>query len=261
MNGMGMHLINAGLAVLFLAAAGASAEITQFTIADQSSGSTLFTNSPTVNVAIVADASAAAYAVTATGDQPAAWQDTPPAAFTITGDEGTVTLYGWVKDAAGNVSSKPAAIYCSAEVPVAYSITVTNNHDGTATVTWSTDVPALGAAKYGPVKMDGSTPNVVEETAIGTVHSVALTGIVAGTHYKIVLVNNEVLSPPIYWPDLWPEQCPCHRITILDLIFIRNHFGQNPATGDNECADVTHDGRINILDLIAVRNKLNTTCP
>ena len=44
----------------------------------------------------------------------------------------------------------------------------------------------------------------------------------------------------------------------------RQHRLNQPVTGDNVFADVNlpaPDGKINILDLIAVRNKLNTTCP
>ena len=44
-------------------------------------------------------------------------------------------------------------------------------------------------------------------------------------------------------------------------IFIRNRLNQAVTTGDNILADVTKDTRINILDLIAVRNKLNSVCP
>ena len=51
------------------------------------------------------------------------------------------------------------------------------------------------------------------------------------------------------------------RVNILDLIFVRNRLNQDVATGDNWQADINGDTRINILDLIAVRNKLNTTCP
>jgi len=51
------------------------------------------------------------------------------------------------------------------------------------------------------------------------------------------------------------------RVNILDLLFIRNKLNQDVGTGDNWKADANEDGRINILDLIFVRNKLNTNCP
>ena len=141
---------------------------------------------------------------------------------------------------------------------------MTDSGDGAATAVWTTDIPALGSVNYGPVKMTGVTPNVVAETAIGTAHSVVLTGIAAATNYKMIVVNTEVASPAFFWPIIWPitgditRDC---RVNILDLIFIRNRLNQAVTTGDNIFADVTKDARINILDLIAVRNKLNTVCP
>lgn len=80
--------------------------------------------------------------------------------------------------------------------------------------------------------MSGATPNVAAENAVRLTHNATLTGIAAETNYKIVLVNNEVQSGPYYWPSKWPIP-----------------------------GDVSMDCRVNILDLIAVRNKLNTTCP
>jgi len=61
-------------------------------------------------------------------------------------------------------------------------------------------------------------------------------------------------------PILGDANADC-RVNILDLIFIRNKLNQAVGTGDNWQADVNCDGRINILDLIFVRGKLNTSCP
>ncbi len=49
------------------------------------------------------------------------------------------------------------------------------------------------------------------------------------------------------------------KINILDLIGIRNHLNTDVKVGDNWKSDVNNDMKINILDLIAVRNRLNTT--
>jgi len=51
------------------------------------------------------------------------------------------------------------------------------------------------------------------------------------------------------------------RVNILDLIFIRGRLNQAVGTGDNWKADLNADGEINVLDLIEVRGKLNTQCP
>ena len=54
------------------------------------------------------------------------------------------------------------------------------------------------------------------------------------------------------------EDC---RVNILDLIFIRGRLNQPVTTGDNWKADANDDAKINILDLIFVRGKLNRVCP
>jgi len=50
------------------------------------------------------------------------------------------------------------------------------------------------------------------------------------------------------------------KVNILDLIFVRNRLNQDVDTGDNWQADANSDGKINILDLIYVRNRLNSRC-
>ena len=247
------------------------ATIAGFVATDQTSGSSLVTNAATVDVAITVDipegVTVTGYVINETGVEPTGgWADTAPTTYTIQAGSGaTVTLYAWIKGSNNEVASKSATIcYNTATPAITAGPTVTDNGDGTATATWTTDIPALGSVNYGPVKVSGATPNIVAETAIGTSHSVVLTGIVAGTNYNIVLVNNEIASPAIYWPDKWPvpgdasQDC---RVNILDLIFIRNKLNQAVGTGDNWKADINEDARINILDLIFVRNKLNTQCP
>jgi len=158
-----------------------------------------------------------------------------------------------------------AGICSGADAPVVSNIAVHDNQDGTATVTWDTDIPSLGAINYGSVSLTGTTPYTVTETTAGTSHSVVITGIVQATNYKIVIVNDEVESRAVYWPDPFWTDCPADpngdgRVNILDLIFVRNHLGQPVETGDNWKADVNRDGKIDVLDLLVVRNNLNTIC-
>ena len=72
------------------------------------------------------------------------------------------------------------------------------------------------------------------------------------------------MGAPIHFTILTPipgdVNLDC-RVNILDLVFIRNWLNQSVATGDNRLADVNNDGAINILDLIYVRNRLGSTCP
>jgi len=50
------------------------------------------------------------------------------------------------------------------------------------------------------------------------------------------------------------------RVSILDLIFVRNRINADVESEDNWQADVNADGKISILDLIAVRNSMNAKC-
>ena len=118
------------------------------------------------------------------------------------------------------------------------------------------------------MKLDGTTPAASPlEGATGLTHSVTIS-ITAGTNCKLVPVNNEqVWASPFFGPQIWPISCDVNRdckVNILDLISVRNKLNQPVSTADNVFADVNMpvpDNKINILDLIAVRNKLNTTCP
>jgi len=72
-------------------------------------------------------------------------------------------------------------------------------------------------------------------------------------------VEFELFSTGPRWPIPGDSTLDC-KVNILDLIFVRNRLNLNPNTGDNWRADVNEDGKINILDLIFTRNHLNTTC-
>ncbi|TFH40573.1 MAG: hypothetical protein E4H01_16355 [Lysobacterales bacterium] len=50
-------------------------------------------------------------------------------------------------------------------------------------------------------------------------------------------------------------------VNIIDLVAVRNKLNADPLSGDNWQMDVNEDGKINVLDLIMVRNRLNTKCP
>ncbi|HUU67938.1 MAG TPA: hypothetical protein VM186_00320, partial [Planctomycetota bacterium] len=180
--------------------------VTAFTVADQSTGSAVFTNSATVDVSITTDppeANIVGWQITETDLPPDTWLTEAPATYTIAGGEGTVTLYAWVIDDTDAIAGGTAEILFSTAVPQVLSRTVADNVDGTATATWTTDIPAEGGMKFGPVSMAGTTPNVTPlEGATGTDHSVTF-AIAAGVNYKVVLVNNETDSPAFFWPSPW----------------------------------------------------------
>ena len=169
-----------------------------------------------------------------------------------------------MKDASGTVWSKSATIYYSGGYWWPADILVTNNLDGTVTVTWTTPEPAFGAVQYG-LKGTAVPPYYAEETAVGTSHSVALTGIEPSTEYKILINNNEVLTSIYYWPDVAGPLCPLDvnrdcRVNVLDLIAVRNRLFLSTNIGTNRYVDVNSDGKINVLDFILVRNGIYTMC-
>lgn len=53
------------------------------------------------------------------------------------------------------------------------------------------------------------------------------------------------------------EDC---KVNVLDLLLVRNKLGQDTKTGDAWKADVNKDGKINVLDLVIVRNNLSRAC-
>jgi len=97
---------------------------------------------------------------------------------------------------------------------------------------------------------------VVNDPSLQNLQNTVLEFQFSGLTGSEVLVSNVVLSPVLLYGDA-NNDC---RVDILDLIFIRNRLGQDPATSDNWNADVNQDGKINILDLLAVRSKLGTRC-
>ena len=49
-------------------------------------------------------------------------------------------------------------------------------------------------------------------------------------------------------------------VDLIDMVFVRERLRNDPATDDNWQADVNQDERINILNLLQVRNGLRATC-
>ena len=243
-----------------------------FTVSDVTTDSLVFTNDRTVvaNLTLPSGWTSGSFALTETDEIPSVWSETPITSYTITGSEGAVNLYGWVKDANGNVGGRCATIYYSTATPTVTRDPVWTDNGNTMTITWSTDVPAEGAVTYASICIRGAalelgTETLVPEAAIRSDDHRVTVATESGRTYKITsLVNNETSSSRqcITLPSDVNFDC---KVNILDLIAVRNrlntYVGQ---TGYSVYCDVnlpSADGKINILDLIAVRNKLNTFCP
>ncbi|HUU45218.1 MAG TPA: dockerin type I domain-containing protein [Acidobacteriota bacterium] len=66
-------------------------------------------------------------------------------------------------------------------------------------------------------------------------------------------------STNITWPIAGDCNGDCHT-NVLDLIYIRNRLNSDPTKVENRKAEVNGDAKINILDLIYVRTRLNLIC-
>jgi len=71
--------------------------------------------------------------------------------------------------------------------------------------------------------------------------------------------DHTALALYYHWPITGDATGDC-KVNILDMLFIRDKLTSDPTTGDNWKADVTQDGDINVLDMLHVRNHLNNTC-
>jgi len=66
-------------------------------------------------------------------------------------------------------------------------------------------------------------------------------------------------SLAIGWPIPGDVTGDC-VVNILDMIDMRNHFGQDVGSGDNWRYNLNGDGVINILDMLIIRDRLDETC-
>ncbi|HUW30422.1 MAG TPA: S8 family serine peptidase [Planctomycetota bacterium] len=71
--------------------------------------------------------------------------------------------------------------------------------------------------------------------------------------------NSPQASKSKHWRITGDANGDC-RVNVLDLIVIRNLLGQSPTTGSNWRADINQSGTINVLDLIVARNNLGAAC-
>jgi|GEM_PF-2342776 len=71
---------------------------------------------------------------------------------------------------------------------------------------------------------------------------------------------NVVCFDTLHWRVTGDATNDC-KVDILDMLHVRNHLGADVDTDDNWWIDVTEDGNINILDMLHVRDHLNDACP
>jgi len=64
-----------------------------------------------------------------------------------------------------------------------------------------------------------------------------------------------------FLPTIYADVTGDCKVNILDMLAVRDHLGVPVVSGENDMYDVTGDGKIDILDMLAVRNELNEKCP
>lgn len=121
------------------------------------------------------------------------------AEWTLTSGDGTKTVYAQFKDAVGNWSAAVSdMIVLDTIAPTISAVSAGGLTSTAATITWTTNEWATSQVEYGATGSYGQTTSL--NTILATNHSVALSGLSAGTlyHYRVRskdAVGNERLSP------------------------------------------------------------------
>ena len=161
--------------------------VSAFTVPSTSSSLTVPINSFTAtdNVAV------AGYLVTESTTAPlssaSGWSATAPASYTVT-TSGSKTLYGWAKDAAGNVSTSRSA-----------TVTVTLGGDTIAPTVTAFTIPSASSTLAVPITSFTATDNIgvsgylVTETATTPLASAAGWTLAAPTSYTFASPGNKTL--------------------------------------------------------------------
>lgn len=106
--------------------------------------------------------------------------------YTFSGTEGYKSLYLWVKDAAGNISSQNSSIYYDSSTPVVSNVAVTSMGTDTITLTWTTSEPTRTRVEYGTSTGVYAFNHDLNETpgSASTSHTATVTtNLAAGTTY------------------------------------------------------------------------------
>jgi len=203
-------------------------------------------------------------------EEPTTWLSQAPTTYTITGGEGITRLIAWAQSEddvthATHVAHFVRGIYYAQTPPVVSSLTIVPKEYGKVEVCWNTDVDTEAAVEYGKVLYSWQPEGTVSPpVGLSTTHVITVDGLDPALNYKFRILNNEFESTVAYHPLPWPTPGDSNfdcRVNILDLIAIRNKLNLSAGDDDNWKYDMNRDGRINILDLIHVRNHLNTQCP
>ncbi|HUU96245.1 MAG TPA: discoidin domain-containing protein, partial [Phycisphaerae bacterium] len=182
----------------------AGTRVSSVSITDQSTGSTLLTNDATVDVSISAatldPVTVAAYIITESDVEPlpddgnwvTSTNTTYSAACTYGGAEGTMTVWGWVKDSEGTIKGKSDTILYYPTAPVVTSVEGPyGSTDTTAVVAWTTDVPSISRMLFREPGAGEWTTTTMDTVPV-TRHTRVLSGLLLELDYEYTFENNEV---------------------------------------------------------------------
>ncbi len=133
-------------------------------------------------------------------------------------------------------------------------------------VTFDQEVQAPGGLDTGDVWLSsGAVTGVALYTDNGPQLTIDLTG---ATNQANMLVGypglvddqGDPLAETLCFGVLAGDATGDRRVNVLDLVQVRNVLNQGP-TQSTFTRDVTADGAVNVLDLVAIRNVLNTALP
>jgi len=133
----------------------------------------------------------ASYLVTETSTTPsvgnAGWAGVAQTVYVFISD-GIKTLYGWVKDVAGNISaSLNDTVTVDSTSPV-ISVVASSTAENTATITWTTDESSNSLVQYGPTTSYGSASSSV---AVTTSHIINLASLSSGSSYNFRVISTD----------------------------------------------------------------------
>jgi len=189
--------------------------------------------------------------------------------------DGSYSLIVSAVDTEGNASLVNAAltVKIDTEPPVGTVAALPAQSAPNFKVTWSaTDGEGSGAKSYDVYVSDNGAPFTLWLSNT-TLTSSRRTGAALDRTYSFYCIardhagNAETQAPAAEastlivrdWPVPGDANLDC-KVDVLDLIFVRNRLNQPVASSNNWQADVNEDTRINVLDMIQIRNKLGVRC-
>jgi len=172
----------------------------------------------------------------------------------------------------------PASTFAANSIPNVIPATVVSGH----VILWQFPVLTVSSTGAYPVAIGGDKPGVTDYYVLcDSGQAVTLTApdpVASGSiEYAFaywmldgvqqprrqaslqIMMDKDRAATTVY--NLFGDVNGDCTVNVMDLIWVRNHLGQDTGTGDAWKADLNQDGKVNVLDLISTRNRLGKKCP